>query len=377
MDNIQCSNCSSKSIDVEHGSWICLNCGLIVADKSQFQSNAEHEGLTYTNNSFFDGHRGLPNSVKHSLHRKAIAPACKNALERTKRLGEYFKFSPTMMQNLLDIFQTLLKSSIFIKKYTKNKAILGGVVAFIVTNQAGMILPMDTICGRVGCSLPEFKSILNMVLEANPSLKPTPKPINDLIPHTLNEAKFDESESKVINERTDGLVKLVKDANLMDGKHPTYVIQAALCLAWKSIKPKERGPNKITFKKFCNICKLPYSETGNQRFKELLDFTCTLITYLPWTKVSKQDSKSDIAFHLMDILNHSTLLIHRHREANKPKIPVVIQETSNLMKNYKPVIYSEEPEISDKEIESYIRSKKEIEFIKDLQSNLQSSSPKD
>ncbi|XP_015783834.2 uncharacterized protein LOC107361509 [Tetranychus urticae] len=74
-----------------------------------------------------------------------------------------------------------------------------------------------------------------------------------------------------------------------------------------------------------------------------------------------------------------TISVHERESLRQPAAnkPAVIQESSNIMKKYKPVIYSEEPEISDKEIESYLRSKNEIEFINYMQTDFQNSSWKD
>lgn len=305
--------------------------------------------------------------MKHSIANRDGARAIKDALERTIRICDYFKFSCTMIQDVKDIFKSLVRSSKFLRKYFRSKVILGGVVILIVANRSELTIPKEKICERIGCYLAEFKSVLNMVIEENPSLKPTPKPMSDLIPHLVNGAKFDTTETNVIKERCKQLIELISESNMMNGKNPTHIIHAALCLTWKSIKPKERGINKITFRKFCSLCDLPFSETGNQRYKELIEFITTLVTYLPWNKLSINMIKVNLSFHLTDILNHSTMVLDRYNEANRPKVPIEIQETSNLMETYQPIVLPiEEPEISDSEIDKYIRSAGEVKFIKNL-----------
>ncbi|XP_015784588.1 transmembrane protein 130-like [Tetranychus urticae] len=90
----------------------------------------------------------------------------------------------------------------------------------------------------------------------------------------------------------------------------------------------------------------------------------------------------DVNNYVSSLTKIMTISVHereslRQPAANKPKMPVVMQENSSIMKKYKPVIYSEEAEISDKEIESYLRSKNEIEFIKDMLTDFQNSSWRD
>ncbi|XP_015783833.1 uncharacterized protein LOC107361508 [Tetranychus urticae] len=96
------------------------------------------------------------------------------------------------------------------------------------------------------------------------------------------------------------------------------------------------------------------------------------------------DVNNDVSYltKIMTISVHERESI-RQPATNKPKIQFLLQEIANIlmrkhiMRKYKPVIYSEENEIYDKEIESYLRSKNEIEFINDMLTDFQNSSWKD
>ncbi|XP_073425127.1 transcription factor IIIB 50 kDa subunit-like [Dendrobates tinctorius] len=200
---------------------------------------------------------------------------------------------------------------------------------------------------------------------------------------------YAESPDKVL-ERTFQILELASETWLVTGRQPIPMITAAVYLSWQSLKPVQR--RSCTFSRFCKLSETEKPSPAVMRLKELKEVCLKLSAQLPWLKILTIN-KNNVVFHLGDILKHRNYLLRkvledvemsttkseeskssnlRHRRAaflppcmTKPRkrshataFPDKLQDITG------------DEDISDSEIEQYLRTPAEIACYLQAQAQL-------
>ncbi|KAI7793490.1 transcription factor IIIB 50 kDa subunit [Triplophysa rosa] len=118
-------------------------------------------------------------------------------------------------------------------------------------------------------------------------------------------------------DRTSALIEVAAEAWIVTGRHPLPLLMAAVYVAWQSLNPKARM--KYTFSAFCQIGKAPEQawrrskDTVMKRLSELREVLCKLGRQLPWLRGNTVEPNT-VATLVDDILkNHRVLLLRAVR----------------------------------------------------------------
>lgn len=216
-------------------------------------------------------------------------------------------------------------------------------------------------------------------------------------------------------EQTSALIELAADTWILTGRQPFPLFLAAVYVAWQSLNPLARM--KYSLIKFCKIAKAPEQlwrrsrETINKRLNELLEVLCKLGRELPWVRPTDIQMNT-ITTLVEDILKHrKTLLMmavtHYEKQLEETQttqnsecelsdskssdqthcehppdeededcelppdhwskrhlfLPPCVKGQKRQEVNEGPLEVTGDEDISDGEIESYIRSEEEIKLF--------------
>ncbi|XP_072255242.1 transcription factor IIIB 50 kDa subunit, partial [Pyxicephalus adspersus] len=199
--------------------------------------------------------------------------------------------------------------------------------------------------------------------------------------------EYAENLDKVL-ERTLKTLELAGELWLITGRHPIPIITAAAFLSWQSLSPAQRL--SCTVSKFCQLCEMEVPPPTKKRKKEILEICLNLAKQLPWLKMVFLKKKTVIQ-HLGDILRHWPYLLRKAlasaelsgaensgtaeqaSQAN-PFLPPCMKKTKkrryeSTFTESQQVITGDE-DISDSEIDEYLRTPAEIKEIQELQAKL-------
>uniref|UniRef100_A0A3Q3K589 Transcription factor IIIB 50 kDa subunit n=1 Tax=Monopterus albus TaxID=43700 RepID=A0A3Q3K589_MONAL len=193
--------------------------------------------------------------------------------------------------------------------------------------------------------------------------------------------------SKDLTRCAVALVELAADSWIVTGRKPVPIIMAAVYLAWQSLRPTKQRL-KTSLEKFCQIAKVNKYRPAVKRIAEIKEALCKLGKEIPW--VREAVTPDNVVQHVEDILQHRYALLRRamrtHQDLveqtpNSSSVKHGPHERNDVELNWgKRVLFAppcvirakrrrvEQPElqdvtgdeeISDSEIDSYIRTPQE------------------
>jgi hypothetical protein len=307
--------------------------------------------------------------------------------ELVKELCTEFEMSGDMIEESVTKWrQTSIKSG-FNWTSKQTKTILSAVCVYVTLLQENRPFTITQVCHRIGCNAYEFGKVYTQVIKDFPLYKTFESiPIERLVGVTLSEANFHEEEREALNQRVIDIINIERECWLIEGRSPIHIIFGAAYLAWKSLKPNLRSKVKLT--QFCNIVCIDYKHTTSERVTEAFNALKRLASKLPGKEKFKF-TKQNIAIYIDDILQYRTSLLYDLNQQmkckNKNDDQNSLAKSIDWVNAFKRKTYGSkrqeeeqtqyqdvvnktgsDEEISDTEIDSYIRDKKEVKLIKRL-----------
>lgn len=120
-------------------------------------------------------------------------------------------------------------------------------------------------------------------------------------------AKYVEDKEKVLS-RTQQLVELADKAWLVTGRRPLPIITAATFLAWQSLRPSDRLSCSLA--RFCKLANVDLPYPASFRLQELVAVLLQMAGQLAWLQVLKLNKRT-VVKHIGDLLQHRHTLIRK------------------------------------------------------------------
>uniref|UniRef100_A0A3Q3K2D8 BRF2-like C-terminal domain-containing protein n=1 Tax=Monopterus albus TaxID=43700 RepID=A0A3Q3K2D8_MONAL len=114
--------------------------------------------------------------------------------------------------------------------------------------------------------------------------------------------------SKDLTRCAVALVELAADSWIVTGRKPVPIIMAAVYLAWQSLRPTKQRL-KTSLEKFCQIAKVNKYRPAVKRIAEIKEALCKLGKEIPW--VREAVTPDNVVQHVEDILQHRYALLRR------------------------------------------------------------------
>lgn len=210
-------------------------------------------------------------------------------------------------------------------------------------------------------------------------------------------------------QRAVALVELAANAWIVTGRRPVPVMMAAVFLAWQSLKPTKHRL-KLSLDKFCQLAKVNKHKPALKRVSEIKEVLCKLGEQIPWLRETL--TPENVLTQVEDILTHRHTLLQRALrsyeapETSEPRgdhpdaepqppadtdgvqspgpaaewrkrvllaPPCVIHAKRRRVEQQRGPDVTGDEEISDSEIESYIRSPQEVRVFTSTQRRMSDS----
>ena len=382
-----CESCGSNDFETEKGYKICTDCGH-VNNKSIQLADDPMQVLMVSNSGHMFANQKVHNTIRNELLANQRTTSVQQmGIETAETLALNYCFNSEMKSYLMHIYRKALEDKNFFRSSLKNKRILAAVCAYVTLMNHNESIAIQYICSSVDCNGFDFGQMYSLFVNTFPESKPEAKPIEELVPSILADFRINEEDINQLKGRVIDIISIEKNCWLIDGRSPLHLITAATYLAWKSLAPKERAA--IDFKDFSEMFGIQYKKTTIHRIKELNNVLIKLAQLIPWVKFRRMRvHRNNVAFFVDDIIQYPNSLIFdlradvyrkiKNKENyceeedtlwintfKKNKIGTKRSATSETKKvSHKKM--KEDSDISDSEINLYIRNENEIKMIKKL-----------
>ncbi|GCC20762.1 hypothetical protein chiPu_0019329, partial [Chiloscyllium punctatum] len=305
----RCPECgSSEVVEDSHYSQdhlVCTECGFLLT-----------EGLLTTTRS----EETFSQAVRYSESTAEVKKPCRNQIQGQKRVHDLcriLRVRPVVEDTASELYLKAYEHQSFLHVTLEKKEALVGCCVHISCRQHNWPLTLSTICSLLHVEPTLFSTVYQHLLKELRLDIPTLSLLDLVKTHCdgfnlfQNSAsipsQFLENKDKVV-ERAMQLVELASETWLVTGRHPVPIITAAAYLAWQSLLPGHRL--KCSLGKFCKLAGVRQPPPASQRVKEMLDILVTLASQLAWLVPQQLDAKTVVKY-TDDILRHRTLLLRQ------------------------------------------------------------------
>ncbi|XP_060765481.1 transcription factor IIIB 50 kDa subunit isoform X2 [Neoarius graeffei] len=392
-----CSHCGSDSVVEDElysqTQWVCQDCGSVISEGTLTTILSEEQHST-----------AVPYYISTEVTKKPC-PNLIKGLGRVRSLCRILRLPKEMESAVVSLYERAYQHPHFLNGRLVKKEMLGGSCVLSVCRQSNWPVAMGTISmlldadpASIGALYHDLNKALNIegtaacsfteLLESHcHEYKLGPRDVPDI---------YVESVERLV-QRSTALLELAADVWLVTGRQPLPLLTACVYVAWQSLKPMARM--KYTLNKFCELARLPKSKQSSmtrrdtvlRRVRELREALCKLGRVLPWLGGSTVEPSS-VCTLVDDILSYRrTLMLQAMRsyelEEDAEEQSAASSEKEHWSKRHlflppsarnakRPRPNSPEPDvsrdddISDTEIESYIRSPEEVKNYLEVQKKL-------
>ncbi|XP_053434379.1 transcription factor IIIB 50 kDa subunit [Nycticebus coucang] len=303
----RCPDCdSTELVEDSHYSQnqlVCSNCGCVVTEgvlTTTFSDEGNLREVTYSRST------GENEQVSRSQQR---------GLRRVRDICRVLQLPSTFEDTAVAYYQQAYRHSGVRAARLQKKEVLVGCCVLITCRQHNWPLTMGTICTLLYADLDVFSGTYMQIVKLLgldvPSLC-----LAELVKTYCSSfklfqaspsvpAKYAEEKEKMLS-RTLQLVELADETWLVTGRHPLPVITAASFLAWQSLQPSHRL--RCSLAQFCKLANIDLPHPASSRLQELLGVLLRMAEQLAWLQVLKLDKRS-VVKHIGDLLQHRHTLV--------------------------------------------------------------------
>ncbi|KAM6220535.1 transcription factor IIIB 50 kDa subunit [Rhynchocyon petersi] len=304
-----CPDCNSTEL-VEDSHYaqnqlVCSDCGCVVTEgvlTTTFADEGNLREVTYSRST------GENEQVSRSQQR---------GLRRVRDLCRVLKLPSTFEDTAVTYYQQAYRHSDIRAARLQKKEVLVGCCVLITCRQHNWPLTMATICTLIYADLDVFSGTYMQIVKLLgldvPSLC-----LADLVKTYCSSfelfqaspsvpSKYVEDKEKLLS-RTLQLVELANETWLVTGRHPLPVVTAAAFLAWQSLQPS--GRLTCSLAQFCKIANVDLPYPASSRLQELLAVLLQMAEQLAWLRILKLNKRS-VVKHIGDLLQHRHTLLRK------------------------------------------------------------------
>ncbi|XP_077000488.1 transcription factor IIIB 50 kDa subunit [Tamandua tetradactyla] len=304
-----CPDCgSTELVEDSHYSQsqlVCSQCGCVVTEgvlTTTFADEGNLREVAYSRST------GENEQVSRSQQR---------GLRRVRDLCRVLQLPPTFEDTAVAYYQRAYRHPGIRAARLQKKEVLVGCCVLITCRQHNWPLTMGTICTLLYANLDVFSGTYMQMVKLL-GLDVPALCLADLVKTYCSSfnlfqtspsvpSKYVEDKEKMLS-RTLQLVDLANETWLVTGRHPLPVITAATFLAWQSLQPSDRLTCSLA--RFCKLANVDLPYPASSRLQELLAVLLRMAEQLAWLQVLKLNKRS-VVKHIGDLLQHRHTLIRK------------------------------------------------------------------
>ncbi|XP_019738375.1 transcription factor IIIB 50 kDa subunit [Hippocampus comes] len=309
---LKCPCCGSSSIVEDdhhaHRQMVCVDCGAVVSEGA----------LTH---DFFEG-----TDVSYSRTTAVSKKPCLNQIKGQQRLTalcRVLRVNAEVETLSSTYFAQAYEHESFLKVSLQKKENLAGCCVLVSCRQLNWPVTMGTIA----CLLEADIAILGAVYQEMMKVLKVEAPlvnVSDVMEAHCQEYKISSldvhedlaEDRKDLNKRALSLVELAADSWILTGRQPVPLMMATVYLAWQSLNPNHIRL-KVSLEKFCLIAKVKKNRVAVKRVSEIKGVLCKLGKEIPW--VTDPVTSDNVVKHVGDIVKNRYALLRSamrsHEEA--------------------------------------------------------------
>uniref|UniRef100_A0A3B4AKG1 Transcription factor IIIB 50 kDa subunit n=1 Tax=Periophthalmus magnuspinnatus TaxID=409849 RepID=A0A3B4AKG1_9GOBI len=293
---LKCPNCGSSNV-VEDDLYaqsqsVCVDCGSVVSEG--FLAN-DPVGEVYYSHSAPQSKRPCSNLIKGLQRVRALCRVLRVNSEIEKLSQTYFEQAynhKSFINVSLTKKEALAGSCVLISCRMHDWPVTVGTIAYLI----------DTDSGAVGAVYQETLNTLNICIP------------------TLTELA---AEAKELTKRALALVELAADSWIVTGRRPVPIMIAATYLSWQSLQPTKLRL-KMTLDKFCQMTKVDKNRPAMKRVTEIKEMLCKLGNEIPWEK--QEITPNNVIQQVEDILSYRFALMRKALKSYEDSLKADIQQ---------------------------------------------------
>uniref|UniRef100_H3AZX7 Transcription factor IIIB 50 kDa subunit n=2 Tax=Latimeria chalumnae TaxID=7897 RepID=H3AZX7_LATCH len=303
----QCPECgSSEIVEDAHYSQnqlVCVECGYVLT-----------EGLLTTTLSD-ETHFQVVRFTQSTEQTKQPTRSKIRGLKRVRDLCKILCLPYVCEEKAVSYYQRAFDHPSYHTVRVEKKEILVGCCVYVSCRQHNWPLTVSTICSLLHADKGLFTTVfLNVIKEFE--LDVPAQSLTDLVKTYCDSfqvfqnsrsvpPKFVEEKEKVV-QRASQIVELASETWLVTGRHPIPIIIAASYLAWQSLRPADRLSCSLL--RFCKLAGVDFPSPASLRLKEISEVLAKLASQLAWLRVLNLNKKTVVKY-IGDILHHRIVLL--------------------------------------------------------------------
>ncbi|XP_054613301.1 transcription factor IIIB 50 kDa subunit [Dunckerocampus dactyliophorus] len=301
---LKCPGCGSSNIveDDLHTQrqLICVDCGAVVSEGALTHDTFEGTDVSYSRTTAVTKKPCL-NQIKGQQRVKALCRALRVNAEIETLSSTYFAQA--------------YEHESFIKVSLQKKENLAGCCVLASCRQLNWPVTMGTI----SCLLEADTVMMGAVFQNMIKILKIEAPlvnVTDVMEAHCQEYKITSldvhedlaEDHKDLNKRALALVELAAESWIVTGRKPVPLMMAMVYLAWQSLNPNHVRL-KMTLEKFCLIAKMRKHRAAMTRVAEIKRVLCKLGKEIPW--VTDAVTSENVVKHVEDIVKNRYALLRR------------------------------------------------------------------
>ncbi|XP_078062705.1 transcription factor IIIB 50 kDa subunit isoform X2 [Mustelus asterias] len=305
----RCPECGSSQVEEDshysQNHLVCTDCGFLLT-----------EGLLTTTRSEESFSQVVRYSESAAEVKKPCRNQIQGQ-KRVHDLCRILRVRPVVEDTASELYLRAYEHQSFLHVTLEKKEALVGCCVHVSCRQHNWPLTMSTVCSLLHVEPGLFSAVYQQLVKEltldipTLSLQDLVKTHCDGFSLFQNSASvpavFLEDKDKLVN-RALQLVELASETWLVTGRHPVPIITAAAYLAWQSLQPGHRL--KCSLGRFCKLAGVRQPPPASQRVKEMVGILIRLASQLAWLSSQRIDAKTVVKY-TNDILRHRALLLRQ------------------------------------------------------------------
>ncbi|KAI1279576.1 Transcription factor IIIB 50 kDa subunit [Halotydeus destructor] len=371
-----CKLCGGE-VEPDEGMLVCVSCGAIAEDKDVLRIDEyQPDGMKDPSKTVAFNGAKVSSAIKvlHLQTRKFETKGKQNAKKFLDTMMANLSLSSDLKHDVMQLYEKSLSGKYYFSWHT-TRTILAAVCLYVKVCESNMPATVTEVCNAARIEKDEFARVFYCFLKTYPTLhtKPDGTHAGHVVSHILRDFDFHRAESSQIFERTARILDVQKQlasshgCTNIEGRSPVRYMIASSYIAWKTLNMNER--RRLPFANFAKSNGLPpgCSKSVQEAVAVLLRNFMVLASKISWLKF-KNITKDTVLLYFDDIMTEAEGgVVHMLKfEAlegirKAPHVPLVRPEVPVLDEN-------DDLDISDSEIDKYIRSSDEVRLLEKAKS---------
>lgn len=310
---LKCPNCGSANV-VEDAFYsqsqlVCVDCGSVLSEGTLANDPVGGTGVSYSQSTV------------------QLKKPCSNllkGLERLRALCRVLRVNNEIVQLSKDYYIQVYQHQVFIRRSLIKKEVLVGACVLVSCRLHNWPVTLGTVSYLTDSDLTLFGTVYHETVEIL-NIQPPALCFTDALEGHCQQYKVTSEhvpdelavDTKDLTKRALALVELAAESWIVTGRRPVPIMMAATYLSWQSLQPTKLRL-KMSLQKFCTLAEVDKNARALQRVAEIKKVLCKLGSEIPWEK--RAVTPYNVIQQVDDILSYRCVLMRRAMNTHETEL---------------------------------------------------------